>query len=50
MAKSIIEVNELAKEITTKFCPYKGEHEWNIECIGNRCMKYDEVKKICTRS
>jgi hypothetical protein len=33
-----------------KFCPYKGEYDWLIECIGPRCMKYDLEKGTCTRT
>jgi hypothetical protein len=32
-----------------QFCPYKGDMDWQIECIFERCMKYDNKLGICTR-
>jgi len=43
-------VKTLDVKIVTKFCPYKGEFDWQIECMGERCMKYDTVKMICARN
>jgi hypothetical protein len=50
MAKTIDEVKVLSKDIKQKFCPYKGEHDWQIECIKERCMKFDEATLKCTRT
>jgi len=35
---------------TKKFCPYKGEFDWQIECMGPRCMKFDALTSTCTRT
>jgi hypothetical protein len=43
-------LEELDWKDTVKFCPYKGEYEWLIECTKSRCMKYDSVKNECTRT
>jgi len=44
------EVNVLDSKVLTKFCPYKGEYDWLIECTGPRCMKYDPNTNLCSRS
>ena len=33
-----------------RFCPYKGDLDWQVECIGARCMKCDKVTGECTRT
>ena len=43
------DVKNLSEETTTKFCPYRGEYDWQIECIEARCMKFDPITKQCGR-
>jgi hypothetical protein len=43
-------VKTLKLEEKIKFCPYKGEYDWLVECIGERCMKFDPSVSLCTRA
>jgi hypothetical protein len=48
--ESTVNVKTMDEKVIKKFCPYKGEFDWQIECIGARCMKFDVSTSTCTRN
>jgi len=44
------DVKKIELKTERKFCPYRGEMDWQIECIKERCMKYDPIKGLCMRA
>ena len=43
-------VKTLNSEPLDRYCPYKGELDWQIECLGAKCMKFDVLTSTCTRT
>ena len=35
---------------TTRYCPYRGSLDWQIACIGIRCMQYNDATATCKRT
>jgi hypothetical protein len=44
------DVKKLNAKLKTRFCPYRGEYDWQIECLSERCMKFNAVDGSCGRS
>ena len=35
---------------TVRYCPYQSSLEWQAECMGTRCMKFDVATNACKRN
>jgi len=44
------DIKKIDGGIAVRFCPYRGEMDWHVECIKERCMKFDREKGNCIRT